>query len=429
MKTRLIWEKCRENDYKDSFWIECTNNELEVEIRPRILTPAILEQIDKNSGPSKINPNRNEDIYCHFFLVSTDLKEIKSFPWVFPHSGLWGEGNPFEEIQVIEFQKLEELKSIYHRVKKIKRKLSPRKVLFIKLGKGGADSQDCINNNYMKLYYKKVDHNLCSQGKWNEVYDYYINEKGDSKGVATNHTNQIKQFYESDEETLWITFHANKLWWCYAKQEIIVQNDNSKIRQVIGKWSDRDLKNEELLYSNLSGKLIKTHGFQGTICNVSAKDYVISKINAEPNQEVVDVQLAFNNLKQRLIKLIEHLQWQDLEILVDLIFRQMGWQRVSVLGENLKTIDLELFSPITNERAIVQIKSGADLKSFKEYERRFEDFVDYNKLFYIASAPSDDLVSYKETHKETNLTIYFADKLSELAISSGLVEWVIRKYA
>ena len=61
------------------------------------------------------------------------------------------------------------------------------------------------------------------------------------------------------------------------------------------------------------------------------------------------------------------MHWKDFETLVDLLFRQAGWRRLSVLGETMKYADLELEEPITMERYQVQIKSAADLGDFARY--------------------------------------------------------------
>jgi len=299
------------------------------------------------------------------------------------------------------------------------------KVLFIKLGKGGRFAQECIENNYLKLSYDEVNHELCANGQWDSVKEYFINTENTTKQVATNHTNQIKQFYTESEKTLWITFVDNKLWWCFSKPTITKNRDNTKTRPTVGKWSDKDIFNSILFTSNLSGKLLKTHGYQGTICNISEKDYVLTKLKGEERIEVVEVKEALKNLTQKLSSLIPHLQWQDFEILIDLIFRQMGWQRVSVLGKELKTLDIELFSPVTEERAVVQIKTGANLSSFKSYVEQFSTMKDYDKFFYIASSPADDLRNYKNDSEKIKL--YLTEDVAKLTISSGLINWVIKK--
>ena len=57
----------------------------------------------------------------------------------------------------------------------------------------------------------------------------------------------------------------------------------------------------------------------------------------------------------------------DFEIFVDLLFRSDGWSRIGTLGKTTKDIDIELISPITNERAIVQVKSQSNLGVYKDY--------------------------------------------------------------
>jgi hypothetical protein len=304
-------------------------------------------------------------------------------------------------------------------------KIKPAKVLFIKLGEGGNYEKDCIEHSQtIRLNYKEVDHALCKEGKWDEVYNYFTQIKNTTSAVATSHTNQIRQFYEEEESTLWITFSSNKLWWCFSEPRIVLMPDKSKIRPVIGKWSDKDINGNLLLGSNISGKLLRTQGFRGTICQVAEQVYTINKINGEQLKEVVEVEQAMNNLKAKLIYLIQYLQWKDFETLVDLIFRQAGWQRVGDTGKTQKTLDLELFAPVTGERAIVQIKSQSNVKEFLEYQNKFAMMNDYDKFFYVVHSPDNDLATYEN---DTETKLYFVSKVAELAISAGLVEWVVKK--
>jgi hypothetical protein len=302
-------------------------------------------------------------------------------------------------------------------------KIKANKVLFIKLGQGGKFESDCIEkSNTLRLGYRKVDHTLCLDQKWNKVYDYFTIEENSK--TPTNHVNQIKQFYEEDEKTLWITFYANKLWWCFSKAEITLLPDKTKTRPVIGKWSDKDVNGKVLLTSNISGKLLKTQGYRGTICNVGEEKYTLDKINNEQMKEVVEVEQAMFNLKTKLIFLIQNLQWKDFETLVDLIFRQAGWQRVGDTGKTQKTLDLELFAPVTGERSIVQIKAQSDLQEFMKYQNQFETMTDYDKFFYVVHTAKSNLKTYEN---ETETKLYLVDKVAELSISAGLVEWIIKK--
>lgn len=174
-------------------------------------------------------------------------------------------------------------------------KIKANKVLFIKLGQGGKFERDCIEkSNTLRLGYREVDHTLCLEQKWNKVHEYFTTEENSK--TPTSHVNQIKQFYEEDEKTLWITFYANKLWWCFSKAEITLLPDKTKTRPVIGKWSDKDVNGKVLLASNISGKLLKTQGYRGTICNVAEEKYTLDKINNEQMKEVVEVEQAMSNL-------------------------------------------------------------------------------------------------------------------------------------
>jgi hypothetical protein len=140
--------------------------------------------------------------------------------------------------------------------------------------------------------------------------------------------------------------------------------------------------------------------------------------------EVVEVEIAMNNLKDKLSHLIKHLQWKDFETLIDLIFRQAGWQRVGVTGKTQKTLDLDLFAPVTGEYAIVQIKSQSDLKKFEECQNKFAEMTNYDKFFYVVHTPTKDLIDFEN---DTDTKLYFIDKVTKLTISAGLVEWVIKK--
>ena len=305
------------------------------------------------------------------------------------------------------------------------KKIKANKVLFIKLGQGGKFEKECIENNHtLRLGYREVDHKLCLTGQWDKVHDYFTTEENSKTFVATSHSNQIKQFYEEDEKTLWITFYANKLWWCFSKPEITLLTDKTKTRPVIGKWSDKDINGNVLLAGNISGKLLKTQGFRGTICSVPEEKYALAKINSEQMKEVVEVEQAMFNLKTKLTFLIQNLQWKDFETLVDLIFRQAGWQRVGDTGKTQKTLDLELFAPVTGERAIVQIKAQSDLQQFLSYQEQFATMNDYDKFFYVVHTAKNNLSTYEN---ETETKLYLVDKVAELTVSAGLVEWVIKK--
>lgn len=57
-----------------------------------------------------------------------------------------------------------------------------------------------------------------------------------------------------------------------------------------------------------------------------------------------------------IVDMMRFLNPYDFELLVELVFAQSGWQRISSSGGTQKTIDLELYLPSTKDYAFVQVK-------------------------------------------------------------------------
>ena len=277
--------------------------------------------------------------------------------------------------------------------------LKPSKVLFIKLGRGGNWERECIEKDQtIRLGFREANHKQCLEGKWERIRHYYIShfkERGNDKPKrdANRTANEIRYFYEEPESTLWITFYATRMWWCFAKSKVVQVADKTKVRKVSGKWSDRDINGRVLLTDSLSGKLLRTQGFRGTICRVKEAQYVLSRINGNELREVTEAKRALATLEEKVSALIKYLHWKDFETLVDLLFRQAGWQRVGQLGKTQKTLDLDLLSPVTNERAIVQIKSSSNANEFSSCVADFNNMQGYKMFFYMVHTPEKSLLS------------------------------------
>ena len=302
------------------------------------------------------------------------------------------------------------------------------KALFIKLGKGGEFVEECLQKNILKIGFNNIGHDFCLRNEWQQVRNWFIKD-GHSNGTATNFTNQVKKFYQADENVLWITFHNQRLYWCFSENEVSLQEDNAKIRNVIGEWSCEDIKGGTLLSNNLGGHLTRTQSFRGTICSIAEaeKNYLIKKIKVEQSNEIREVEKSLGMLKDKLILLIKTLHQKDLEILVDLIFRGGGWQRVGAVGGVQETIDLFLFHPISGETAVVQTKCGTNLAEFTEYKNKFAEMPDYDRFFYVMSKPQGKPEQYIEKNDMDNLHLYFSDKIAELSINAGLIDWILKK--
>ena len=116
MLTRLVWRESWINNEKDSFWVECTDQEVIDNILPLKSDADFLKEIEFNREPSEINKNLNERIYKNFFLISVDLKDVLSFNWVYPYEGMWNVSNLFEEIELVNFDNLNQLKELFDEI-------------------------------------------------------------------------------------------------------------------------------------------------------------------------------------------------------------------------------------------------------------------------------------------------------------------------
>jgi hypothetical protein len=299
---------------------------------------------------------------------------------------------------------------------------------FIKLGKKGEWERKCIEDEgTLRLGFGGSNHQDCLNGKWDRVYQTYLQgENKKTPAVATGFVNQIKKFYQADEKVLWITFWGDRMWWCFSKPQIKLLTDKSKIRPVIGRWHDTTVDGKTLLTTkNLRGDLLKTQGFRGTICDVKIIDYVLKKINGQELEEVKRTNEVMLELQRRVATLITKLRWQDFEVLIDLIFREAGYNRTGDVGKTQKTFDLDLMSPVTGERCMVQVKSQSNLEEFEEDCKEFEAMKGYDKFFYVVHSPDESLK--KVRGMEGRVKVMQATDLAQVVIDSGLVRWLASK--
>jgi len=306
--------------------------------------------------------------------------------------------------------------------------IKAEEALYIKLGSNGLWENDCIERDQtLRLGYQEIPHELCLAGEWEQVWAIW-KDRSCNDGVATNHTNQIKFFYKSSPEVLWVTFFGDHLWWCFSEQRIELLPDKTKIRYVLGKWRNTDIKDNPLSFNLLSGKLLSMQGFRGTICTVAEFPYLLQKINGVEPPDVQEARKAKEAFEQQLEKIIRHLHWKDFELLVDLIIRQVGWKRDNVLGGTQKTHDLVLISPITSERYGVQVKSQANLAAFKSYQNTCSNNMQGFARFYFAvHTPSPDLEKASQNLNDDVVRLLLPADLARWSVEYGLGNWVIDK--
>lgn len=303
--------------------------------------------------------------------------------------------------------------------------IAPKKIRFIKLGSGGGWEETCIQENTIRLGYESPHHHDSLAGNWNVVREYWLNARKGDEGAATRDVNQIRDFYELEESDLWITFYKRKLYWCHAAREVIELEDESRIRNVIGSWSSADINGRPLRIENIDGRVTKVQGFRGTICSVDLQEYLVRKINGLAIAEVESAKASLQKLKSDVEDLIKGLWWHDFELLIDLIFSKAGWQRFSVLGKTEKDLDLDVYSPATQKRAFVQIKSAttrAEIESCIDSFGGYEQFSEMYIVFHTCNTALTDIEV-----RNPNINLWGLEKIAGLVVNAGLVEWLINK--
>lgn len=302
----------------------------------------------------------------------------------------------------------------------------PTEVRFIKLGEKGKWEKECIEDAHtIRLGFESNQHDECLDQKWNLVRAYWLKVRNGNETEATKDLNEIQAFYELPETTLWVTFYNRLLYWCFVEKEVIeLDEDKSRIRKAMGKWSCQSLQGTPLHVGNIDGRVSKVQGFRRTICRIERSEYLVQKIRGDLQPEVVKAKNAFANLSTEAANLIKGLWWHDFELLTDLIFSRGGWQRVSVLGKTEKDVDIDMLSPVTNRRAFVQVKSSSNYETFQDSLTTFRSSSIYDEMYFVAHTLDPRILS----HAESGVTVLGPTKLAELSINSGLMDWLLKKH-
>ncbi len=97
----------------------------------------------------------------------------------------------------------------------VRKKISPTRVHYIKLGEGGSWEKECLKKGIIRIGFGSAQSErfeLCQSGGWNDLSESYIAE-GKVKGTATRFTNELRLFFEDVGSMLWITFVGERLFW------------------------------------------------------------------------------------------------------------------------------------------------------------------------------------------------------------------------
>ena len=303
---------------------------------------------------------------------------------------------------------------------------------YIKFGAGGVWEAICLKEGTLRLGFYEVSHEAGLSGDKEAIKKAFTSITKEGSGSAANYARQVMAFYDLSPEVLWFTFADGYLWWCQASPEVeylgsspVIYPHGSRLRRTVNGWSNRSIKGKPLRILDLNGELSKTGAYRGTICDLKPHllAYLLRKINDEALPELIDAQEGMADLLHAVRSMIPMLHWRDFELLVELIFSHSGWQRVSVVGDGLKTTDIELVLPITGERAMVQVKSQTTQAQLDEYIAAFRRW-EIERLFYVYHTVAEP---FSLDVENARVTLIGPEKLCSMVLRAGLVDWLMQK--
>lgn len=298
-----------------------------------------------------------------------------------------------------------------------------RKAYYVKLGEGGRWADDSIERGILRFGWSVVPLAEIHEGDWGRVRERIAGEHS-NKATITADTERLRDIVTSVPADVWITFHRSRLWWGRLARSRAHEDRVSKFRKMSIPWRDTDTRGRKLLLHEISGALSKTQGFRGTVCTVKERERLERLLNGEASAAYQALDRSRSALVQDVAEALRELHWKDFETLVDLVFRDAGWRRRSMLGQTMKFVDLELQEPITGELYQVQVKSKADVSDFRTYADAFSGG-GYRRLYFVVHSPSRALTELGALPEGVELIL--PDRLSEWVVDSGLVDWIQAK--
>lgn len=300
-------------------------------------------------------------------------------------------------------------------------------VRYIKLGKGGAWSADAVARGIIPFGFRKIAHPPCVAGDWDSIAQE-LKAAGRTTSGVTQGLRELRDFYELDENCLWVTFADGHLWWAFADAEILPNADDGtdgprRFRRTVDGWHRHSLTGDLLAVRSLSSALTRVAGYRMTICAVEREDYLLRRIRGEEEPLLIEMRALRSNLETVAAQMIAGLDWRDLEIMVELIFTRGGWQRQSALGTGEVDIDLLLDNPTTNETAWVQVKSSAAQAALDDYLERFHRDGSAQRFYFICHSPKGNL----SLPSSPQLHLWAGVQLARSALAAGLLDWLIER--
>jgi len=306
-----------------------------------------------------------------------------------------------------------------------KNAFQPQEFRYIKLGRGGAWASDAFVEGIIPFGYREVDHGLCASGDWGAVREQLI-ASGRTPAGASQGIRELQDFYQLDDDTLWVTMADGHLWWAFAHRPVLPTQAGegpSRYRRTRDGWHRESLAGEPLTLRSLSSALTRTANYRMTICGIDRADYLLRRIRGEADPLHEEAAALKTRMTEVALRMIRQLHWEEFETLVDLIFTRGGWRRTSLLGEDMPDVDLVLDQPITGETAWVQVKTGTRQAELEDYLGRFERDGSCARFFFVCHSPAGSLRVPDKPH----LHLWTGECIAAVAIDVGLFDWLMER--
>lgn len=300
------------------------------------------------------------------------------------------------------------------------------KVRYIKLGAAGGWEQKCKDDGVMRVGLT-TGHPLTMEwalaGQWDKIRQDW-RDNGHSASVASRYTNEIREYFEDDGTTLWVTFINASLHYAFLQPgKPTALDDESSFRPVQGQWRNVDLKEGKVLAkSNLSGTYTNLASYRGTSCWVPDPERLVARINGIASPAVLSVQQAQRALVDSGVVLLRMLAPKPMETLADMLFTAAGWRRTGGVGGTTKAFDFHLEHPLTNELAVVQVKAAATQKELDEFAESFTAAQVYTRGFFLHHSSSKPLST-----SDDGVYLMDAEAITEQVIELGFMRWLMEE--
>jgi hypothetical protein len=246
---------------------------------------------------------------------------------------------------------------------------------------------------------------------------------------ATKATNQVREVFEADESTLWITFYGGYLYHG-SIQSGAIPAQSTELRGCLIPlkcgWQNTDARGNLLKIENLAGSLTKVQGFQATSCELKRPEieYLERRLSGKLPAFIDAIDTARSMMENAVGDAIRSLQPKDFELFVEILFSRT-WRRIGKAGGSLRFVDITFEDPMKPDRRIaVQVKSATSRQEIQDYLDS-ADVERYTQFFIVYHSPREG-ISPGDFFCD-NLVLFDCDQLSSLAVDAGLIHWLKEK--